>query len=56
MVKRPPKRWFRSCVRKVRARGKARDPAAVCGAQWYHKMSKKAKRKATNRSRVKVSS
>jgi len=39
MPRRPPKEWMRECVGSVRASGTARDPGAVCGAIWYHKLT-----------------
>ena len=39
MPKLPPKRWWKSCIRGVEKSGYAKDPAAVCGSQWYHKMT-----------------
>lgn len=50
MVKRPPKKWIKSCIRGVRKSGYADDPGAVCGDVWYHKMSTSAKRKAVRES------
>jgi hypothetical protein len=51
-ARRPPKPWMCKCVKGV-AKGKAKDPGAVCGAQWYRKMSpsqrRAAKRKAYGR-------
>lgn len=52
--RRPPKKWFRDCVRgaKHRARStgrRARDPAAVCGALWYRKMTEAERRAAVRR-------
>ena len=48
--RRPPKKWMRDCIRGVkRSKKKVRDPAAVCGAEWYHKASSKAKRAALRR-------
>jgi hypothetical protein len=44
--RRPPKQWFRDCVRGVKQSGSAADPQSVCGALWYKKMSK-AQRRAT---------
>lgn len=49
--RRPPKKWMRDCIRGVKKRGGVRDPGAVCGAQWYHKTSGKAKRAAVRRER-----
>ena len=48
--RRPPKKWMRDCVRGAKRSG-ARDPGAVCGAQWYHKTSAKKKRAALRRER-----
>lgn len=47
-AKRPPKSWWRRCVRKVReaARGMVIDGESVCGALWSRKMSPAAKRRA----------
>lgn len=39
MVKRPPKKWMKRCVRGVEKSGAAYDPQAVCGSLWHHKMS-----------------
>lgn len=50
MVKRPPKKWIKSCIRGVRKSGYADDPGAVCGDVWYHKMTEYAKRKAVRES------
>jgi len=52
--RRPPKKWFRDCVRGVRAGARRsgrsiRDPAAVCGAQWQ-RLSASRKRAAVRRS------
>lgn len=47
--KRPPKKWMRDCAKGVkRSRRRVRDPQAVCGSLWYHKMTK-AQRKAAKR-------
>jgi hypothetical protein len=35
--RRPPKRWFDSCLRSVAAKKYARDPAAVCAAAWWRR-------------------
>lgn len=48
--KRPPKKWMRACVKGVKAGGSAKDPGAVCGAQWYKKMSPKQRKAAKKRS------
>jgi hypothetical protein len=45
MMKRPPRKWMKRCIKGVSAHS-AQDPAAVCGSLWYHKMSPAAKRKA----------
>lgn len=42
--RRPPKKWMRDCV--AGASKSARDPGAVCGALWYHKMSPAQRRAA----------
>jgi hypothetical protein len=47
--RRPPKKWMRDCVRG--AGRSSRDPGAVCGALWYHKMSPSSKRAALARER-----
>lgn len=44
---RPPKKWMRDCVRG--ASKSARNPGAVCGALWYHKMSPAQRRAALRR-------
>ncbi len=44
---RPPKQWMRDCVRG--ASKSARNPGAVCGALWYHKMSPAQRRAALRR-------
>lgn len=48
--KRPPKKWMRSCIKGVKKSGKAKDPGAVCGSQWYKKMSPAKRRAAKKRS------
>lgn len=45
--RRPPKQWMRHCV--AGASASSRDPGAVCGALWYHKMSAKQRRAALRR-------
>lgn len=50
MVKRPPKKWFRSCVRGVEKSGTAYDPESVCGSLWHHKLSIGEKRKIVRES------
>jgi len=42
--RRPPKQWMRDCV--AGASKSARNPGAVCGALWYHKMSPAQRRAA----------
>ncbi len=41
MPKRPPKRWWNSCVKGVKKGKAAEYPEAVCGDEWYHKKNKK---------------
>jgi hypothetical protein len=43
---RPPKQWMRHCTAGA---SNARDPGAVCGALWYHKMSASQRRAALAR-------
>lgn len=50
MVKRPPKKWFKSCIKGVEESGYAEDPGAVCGDLWHHKMSTAQKRMAVRES------
>jgi len=45
--RRPPKKWMRHCV--AGASRSSRDPGAVCGALWYHKMSASQRRAALAR-------
>src|SRR5581483_4084490 len=47
MPRRPPKAWFGRCTTEVQASGTAANPAAVCGAAWWHKSA--AERAATIR-------
>jgi len=47
--RRPPKKWMRDCV--AGASSSSRDPGAVCGALWYHKMSESQRRAALSRER-----
>lgn len=49
---RPPKNWMKRCVAGVKAGGSAADPGAVCGAQWYKKMSESQKRAALKKERA----
>ncbi len=37
MPRRPPKAWWRGCVKRVDAHGGAIDPRRVCGAVWSRK-------------------
>lgn len=46
---RPPKKWWRNCVRGVTESGSAADPESVCGSVWYHKMSAAERRAATRK-------
>lgn len=46
--RRPPKKWMRDCVRG--ASKSARDPGAVCGSLWHHKMTYKQRMAAKRRS------
>lgn len=50
MPKRPPKRWWKSCIRGVEKSGAAYDPQGVCGDLWYHKMTTEQKMKAVKES------
>lgn len=34
MPRRPPKKWWDRCVKKLK--GKVKDPRKVCGWIWYH--------------------
>lgn len=47
--KRPPKEWWDDCVAGVAETSQAYDPASVCGALWYRKMSPAKKREAVAR-------
>jgi len=47
-MKRPPKKWFRRCVRQVKEKGGAIDPKKVCGNVWSRK-SEKEKRKTVRK-------
>lgn len=44
MPKRPPKKWWKRCVAGVESKGGAIDPAKICGALWFRKMSKADKK------------
>jgi len=53
--RRPPKRWMRDCEEGVKASSerygrKIKSFGAVCGDEWYHKMSPAQKRAAKRRS------
>lgn len=50
MPKRPSKKWFKRCVKKV-AKTSVISPEAVCGSLWYHKMSPAAKRRVIREER-----
>lgn len=45
MPKRPPKSWWKSCIKGVEKSGYADNPGAVCGSLWHHKLSEYQKRK-----------
>lgn len=45
--RRPPRQWMRDCERG--AAKSARNPGAVCGALWYHKLSPAQRRAALRR-------
>jgi len=47
--RRPPKAWFRRCVRGVERSGGAYDPQAVCGAQWQRKSEAEKRRLSRGR-------
>lgn len=47
--RRPPKKWMRDCIRGVKESGTAKNPGAVCGALWYHKMSPSQRHEALRR-------
>lgn len=40
---------MRDCTKGVAKKSRAKDPGAVCGALWHHKMSPAAKREALAR-------
>lgn len=44
MPKRPPKKWFYRCVKKVRRKG-VKDPNAVCAWLWHHRMKQTTRRR-----------
>jgi len=47
MPKRPPKHWFKRCVKAVKKSSPhVTDPNAICGQTWYHRMSPAAKKRA----------
>lgn len=50
MPKRPPKRWWKRCVRGVEKSGAAYDPQSVCGDLWHHKLTSVQKKKAVRKS------
>ncbi len=42
MPKKPPRKWFRDCVKGVnKSKSKVTNPEAVCGDIWWHKKTKK---------------
>lgn len=43
-MKRPPKTWFRRCIRQVTKKGGAIDPEKVCGKVWSRKTDKEKRR------------
>lgn len=43
---RPPKSWWRRCIRGVTDSSTAVVPESVCGGNWYHKMTPKARARA----------
>ena len=52
-MKRPPKKWFKSCVRGVEKSGSAYDPPSVCGDLWHNKMGIEQKREIIREERRK---
>lgn len=49
---RPPKHWIRDCIKGVRAGGSAKDPGAVCGSLWHHKLSDSQRRAILKKERA----
>lgn len=49
MPKKPPKRWWYSCVEGVKKGEYADDPEAVCGNEWYHNKTNKERKKIVKR-------
>lgn len=47
--RRPPRGWFRRCMKGVEKSG-ARNPNAVCGSVWYHKLSQADRNRITRES------
>ena len=45
MPKRPPKRWWNSCVKGVKDNESATNPEAVCGNEWYHNKTDSERKK-----------
>lgn len=41
MPKRPPKRWWNSCINGVKKKGSSYSPESVCGSEWFHKKTQK---------------
>lgn len=48
--RRPPRGWFRRCVKGVEKSGEVSNPNAVCGSVWYHKLSAADRRRITRES------
>ncbi len=40
-----PRKWMKSCIEQVEEKGMVTNPAAVCAANWYHKMSEADRQK-----------
>jgi hypothetical protein len=46
MPRRPPKRWFYRCVRRVKEEApEVKNPQALCGWIWHHHAKPSTKRK-----------
>jgi len=46
MPRRPPKKWFNRCVRRVsKERPEVDDPQALCGWLWHHGMKRITKKR-----------
>lgn len=47
MPKRPPKHWFKRCVKAVKTRSKrVTNPNKICGNNWHNRMSAASRKKA----------